>query len=200
MSYTTLSSSKCQTFSSSLKRQSSSHTRIRSRHILKMSEKMSDISRQVNQLLNQSIRSIRSVNQLINWHQSFKPRHQLFRSHSDKHLFNHYTLNCHTIYSTLKSISFITRIVNHSTDQSISTYQLISTRFSNNRGHRTRSIKLGLLRKHLNRIYLNQFNHLHLNHRRSLNHLHSCSHSHLNLLQNQFNSINRTSRMIDSDN
>ncbi len=116
-----------------------------------------------------------SVNQLI--------RHQLFRHHSGKHFFNHYTLNYHTIHSTLQSISSIISTINHST-----------TRSSNHRGHHTSSIKFGLFRKHLNRIYLNQFNHLHL-HRNHLNHLHFRSHQHLNLLQNQFNSISRTPRM-----
>ncbi len=150
MSYTTSSSSKYQEFSSSSKHRSLlSHTRIRSRHILKMSEKMSDISQSVNQLINQSqsIRSIRSVNQLI--------RHQLFKHHSDKHFFNQSTFNYHTIYSTLQSISSITSTINHSTNQSISMRQSISTRLSNHRGHYTRSIKFDLFRKHLNRIYLN---------------------------------------------
>ncbi len=203
MSYTTLLSSKCQKFSSSSKhRARSPHTRIRSRHTLKMSEKMSDISSSVNQLINQS-QPIRSVNQLISRHQSFKTRHHLFRHHSDKHLFNHYILIYHTIHSTLQSISSITSTINHSTDQSISIRQPISTRPPNHRGHRTRSIKFGSLRKHLNRIYLNQFNlHLHLNHRNHRNHLHlhSRPHQHLNLPQNQFSSINHTPRTIGPDN
>jgi hypothetical protein len=190
MNYTTSLSSKYQEFSSSSKRRSlSSHTRIRSRHILKMSEKMSDINRSVNQLINQSVRSIRLINQLISRHQSFEIRLHLFRSHSDKHLFNHYTLIYHTIHSTLQSISSIISTVNHSTNRSISMRQSISTRFSNHRVHHTSAIKFDLLRKHLNRIYLNQFNlHLHLNHRNHLNHLHS--HQHLNSFQNQCNSIN----------
>jgi hypothetical protein len=179
ISYMTSFSSKCQSFSSSKHRRSSPHTRIRSRHTLKMSEKMSDINRSVNRLINQS-QSIRSVNQLIN-------RHQLFRHHFGKHFFNHYILTYHTIHSTLQSINSIISTINHST-----------TRSSNHRVHHTSSIKFDLLRKHLNRIYLNQFNlHLHLNH---LNHLHSHSHQHLNSSQNQFNSINHISRMIDSDN
>ncbi len=212
MSYTISLSSKCQ---SSRSRRSRSLIRIHKENILKMSEKMSNInesiniSRSINRLINQSqsIRSIKSVNQLINRHQSFRHRHQLFRFHSDKHFFNHHILNhyildCHTIYSTLQSISSIIRTINHSTNQSINTH------FSNHFDHRTSAIKFDLSRKHLNqiyhlnRIYLNQFNHLnlhlHLNYRNYLNHIHS--HQHLNSLQNQFNSINRTFRMIDSDN
>jgi hypothetical protein len=190
MSYMTSLSSKCQSFSSSKHRRRSLHTRTLKRHTLKMLEKMSDISQSVNQLIKQfqSIRSIRSLNQLINRHQSFK-------FHSDKHFFNHFTLNCHTIHHTLQSISFIIRTINHHTNQSISTHH--SSHFN----HHTSAIKFDLLRKHLNRIYHNQFNHLnlhlHFNHR---NHLHLHSHYHLNSHQNQFNSINRTLRMIDSDN
>jgi hypothetical protein len=194
MSYTASSSLKCRSFSqcqksflSSKRRRRSSHIRTRSRHTLKMSEKMSDISQSVNQLIN---RLSQSFNQLIS-------RHQLFRHHSGKHLFNHYILIYHTIHLTLQSISSIISTVNHSTDQSISTNQSISmhqsirTRSSNHRGHHTSSIKFGLSRKHLNRIYLNQFNHLHLNH---LNHLHLRSHQrqHLNSSRNQFISVNHS--------
>jgi hypothetical protein len=157
-----------------------------------MSKKMSDINQSVNRLINQSqsIRSIKSVNQLIH-------RHQLFRHHSDKHFFNHYILICHTTHSTLQSISsiirsLIIRTINHSTNQSISMHQSIRTRSSNHRVHHTSSIKFGLLRKHLNWIYLNQFNHLHLNHLNHLNHLHSRSHQHLKSLQNQFISVNHS--------
>ncbi len=192
MSYTTLSSSKCQKFSSSSKhRTRSPHTGIRSRHIPRMSEKMSDISQSVNRLINQS-QSIRSVNQLIN-------RHHLFRSHSDKRLFNHYIFIYHTIHHTLQSISSITSTITHSTDQSISMHQPIRTRPPNHRVHHTPATKFDSPRKHLNRIYLNQFNlHLHLNHRNHLNHLHfrPHQHQHLNPLQNQFNLISRTSRMM----
>ncbi len=149
MSYMTSLSSKCQSFSSqcqksslsSKRRSLSSHTRTRSRHILKMSEKMSDINQSINRLINQA-QSIRLVNQLIN-------RHQLFRSHSGKRLFNHYILICHTIHSTLQSISSIISTVNHSTNQSISMHS-IRTRSSNHRVHHTSSIKFGLLLKHLN--------------------------------------------------
>jgi hypothetical protein len=194
MSYMTSLSSKCQSSSSS-KHWLRPHTRILKRHILKMSEKMSDISQSVNQLIkqSQSIRSIRSLNQLIN-------RHQSFRSHSDKHFFNHYTfnhytLNCHTIHHTLQSINSINSTIDR------------HTHLSNHRDHHTLSIKFDLLRKHLNRIYVNQFNHLHL-HRNHLNHLHSYSHQHLNSSQNRFTSINHSMnrinhsmiQMIDRDN
>jgi hypothetical protein len=61
MSCTTSFSSKCQlsyqcqkSSISSKRRTRSLHTHIRSKHILKMSEKMSDSSRSVNQLINQS--------------------------------------------------------------------------------------------------------------------------------------------------
>jgi hypothetical protein len=70
MSYMTSLSSKCQSSSLLKRRLRSSHTRTLKRHILKMSEKMSDISRSfnisqsVNRLIkqSQSIRLIRSVN------------------------------------------------------------------------------------------------------------------------------------------
>ncbi len=198
MNYTTSFSSKYQELSPpSRRRPPPSHTRTHSRHTLKMSEKMSDINRSVNRMINQS-QPIRSVNQLIN-------RHQLFRPHSGKHLFNHYILIYHTIHPTLQSISPIIPTINHSTNQPISTnqsinmHQSIRTRLPNHRVHHTSSIKFGSLRKHLNRIYLNQFNHLHLNH---LNHSHLRPHSHLNLLQNQFISVNHSmsSTMIIRDN
>jgi hypothetical protein len=197
MTCMTLLSLKCQ--SSQLCRsrlhQLSLLTRTHKENILKMSEKMSDINRSVNQLINQSqLRSIRSVNQLINRNQSFEHRHQSFILHSGN--FNHSTLNHYTIHSTLQSISHITSTINHHTNQSISMHQSISTRPPSHFGHRTQAIKFGSFRKHLNRIYLNQLNHLH-SHR---NHLHLHSHQHLNSHQNQFSSINRTSRMIDSDN
>jgi hypothetical protein len=203
MSYTTLFSSKCQS-SSSKHRRRSSHTHIRSRHILRTSEKTSDISRSVNRLINQSqsIRSIESVNQLISRHQSFRSRHQLLvKPHSDN--FNHSTLNYHTIHHTLQSISSIIRTINHSMHQSI------STRFSSHSGHHTSAIKFDLSRKHLNRIYLNQFNYLnlHLNHLNHRNHLHLHSHQHLKSHSNRFTSVNHinrvnhlTTRMIDSNN
>jgi hypothetical protein len=176
MSYMTSSSSKCQSFSSSKHRRRSLHTRILKRHTLKMSEKTSDISQSINQW---------SINQLISGH-------QLFKSHSDKHLFNHSILDCHTIHHTLQSISHIIRTINHSTNQSISTH------FSNHFDHHTSAIKFDLSRKHLNRIYVNQFNHLnlhsHLNH---LNHLHSHSHQHLNSSQNRFTSVNHSMNRVN---
>jgi hypothetical protein len=131
MSCTTSLSLKYQKSSSSSRRRLQSlHTHIRSRHILRMSEKMSDISRSVN--INQSINQW-SINQLIS-------RHQLFKSHSDKHFFNyliinHYILNYHTIHSTLQSISSITRTINHHTNQSISTHS------SSHLDHHTSAIK-----------------------------------------------------------
>jgi hypothetical protein len=198
MSCTTSVSLKYQKSSSSSKhRRRSSHTRTLKRHILKMSEKTSDI----NQSINQSIRLRQpqsSINQLIS-------RHQLFRSHSGKHLFNHhtlnhYTLNYHTIYHTLQSISHTTSTIGRRTHQSISTHP------PNHPGHHTSATKFGLSRKHLNRIYLNQFNHLHLH----LNHLYSHfrPHPHLQPLLNRFTSVNHSmnrvnylmTRMIDSDN
>jgi hypothetical protein len=200
MSYMTLPSLKCRSRS----HRSRSLTRTHKENILKMSEKMSDISRSVNQLINQSqLRSIKSVNQLIN-------RHPLFRSHSGKHLSNHSILNYHTIHSTLQSISHITSTIGRRTR----THQSVSTHFPNHLDHHTSAIKFDLPRKYLNRIHLNQFN-LHLNH---LNHLHSHLHSHPHLQPspNRFTSINHSmmnqvnhsmnrinhsmTRMIDSDN
>jgi exonuclease VII large subunit len=187
MSYMTSLSLKCQSFSSS-KHRRRSHTRILKRHILKMSEKTSDINQSVNQLINQLSQSF---NQLIS-------RHQSFRSHSGKHLFNHhilnhYTLNYHTIHHTVQSISFIISTIDHHTHQSINTH------FSNHPDYHTSAIKFDLSRKHLNRIYLNHRNHLHL---------HRHSHQHLKLSSNRFTSVNHSmnrvnhsmTRMIDSDN
>jgi hypothetical protein len=176
ISYTTLFRSKCQSSSSSKRWSLLSHIYIRSKRILRMSEKMLNINRSINQLINQLIRSIRLVNQLI--------KHQLFKHHSDKHFFNQSILNCYTIYSTSQLISFIISIINHFTNRSISMHQSISTCFSNYRDHHTSLIKFDLLRKHLNRIYLNQLNHLYRNYfnHLHLNHFYFRSHQHLNSL------------------